>query len=314
MPRVTRIRSLLPRLRRILAGVALVSANVAPGAAPAFDRGAAIAAELAQGSAGNVLVVSHRSDWRAHPENSVPAIRSAIAMGVEVVEVDVRRTKDAQFVIIHDKTLDRTTTGKGLVANFTVAELKQLRLRDGAGSPTSERIPTLEEALREARGRAVINLDKSSDHPAEIFAVAERENALGFVLFSIEQPRDEFEATYPGLIDRMPHFMVVVSDQTKQADAIIGGYLARRKPDVLQIVFAREDAPVLAWLEPARQKGVRIWFNALWPQHNGGHHDDRALADPEGAYGWLVNRGATLIQTDRPKLLMEYLHHAGFRR
>jgi len=302
------------RLRLIFSGSVLVVACTAASPAPVFDRGAAIAAELAQGGAGNVLVVAHRSDWRAHPENSIPAIRSAIAMGVDVVEVDVRRTKDGRFVIIHDKTLDRSTTGKGLVANFTLAELQGLRLRDGVGSVTSERIPTLEEVLREVRGRAVINLDKSSDHPAEIFAIVERERALGFVLFSIEQPLDAFAATYPGLIERMPHFMVVVSDRTKQVDALVGGYLERRKPDVLQVVFASEDAPVLTWVERARAKGVRIWFNSLWPEHNGGHHDDRALTDPNGAYGWLVNRGASMIQTDRPKLLMEYLHQTGFRR
>lgn len=302
------------RRRLLLAGALLLVASTAVRSAPGFDRGLAIAAELARGDAGNVLVVSHRSDWRAHPENSLPAIRSAIAMGVDVVEVDVRRTKDARFVILHDKTLDRTTTGKGQVGDFTLAELQELRLRDGAGSPTSERIPTLEEALDAVRGRAVINLDKSSAHPAEIFAVVAREKALEFVLFSMEQPLDEFEAAYPGLISRIPHFMVVVSDRTKQADALVQGYLERRKPDVLQVVFAREGAPVLAWVERAREKGVRIWFNALWPEHNAGHHDDRALTDPTGAYGWLVNRGATLIQTDRPKLLMEYLHQSGFRR
>jgi len=314
MPKVLQAWSTAHRLRMVLAGAVLVVASAAASPAPLFNRGTAIAAEMAHGDAGNVLVVAHRSDWRSHPENSIPAIRSAIAMGVDVIEVDVRRTKDARFVIIHDKTLDRTTTGKGLVANFTLAELQALRLRDGVGSPTGEHIPTLEEALGEVRGHAVINLDKSFEHPAEIFAVVEREHALGFALFSIEQALDEFEATYPGLIGRMPHFMVVVSDRTKQVDAIIGGYLERRKPDVLQVVFAREDAPVLAWVERAREKRVRIWFNALWPEHNGGHHDDRALTDPDGAYGWLVNRGATLIQTDRPKLLMEYLHQTGFRR
>lgn len=282
--------------------------------AQSFDRGAAIAAELAHADAGNILTVAHRADWRSHPENSLPAIHSAIAMGVEIVEIDVRRTKDGQFVIIHDTTLDRTTTGKGLVAEHTLAELRQLRLRDGVGSETAERIPTLEEVLRAVRGRAVVNLDKSSEHPAEIFQVVEREKALGFVLFSVTQPLDEFEAAFPRLLERMPLFMLVVGEKTKDRGALIGSYLERRKPAVLQIVFSREDDPALVWVDPARAKGVHIWFNALWPHHNGGHHDDRALTDPEGAYGWLVTHGATVIQTDRPRLLLDYLHQAGLRR
>lgn len=302
------------RLGTALAAMVLAVAGLAAEPVSRYDRGAAIAAEIAQRETGNVLVVAHRADWRAHPENSLPAIRSAIAMGVDVVEMDVRRTKDGRFVILHDTSLDRSTTGRGRVADFTLEELRQLRLRDGVGMPTGELIPTLEEALAAVRGHAVVNLDKSAEHPDEIFRVVEKENALGFALFSVTQPLDDFEAKYPGLLARIPHFMLVVSDTAEDCDALIGPYLQRRKPDVLQIVFAREDRPALAWIERARAAGVRVWFNALWPHHNAGHHDDRALADPDGAYGWLVARGASLIQTDRPQLLMDYLRRAGLRR
>lgn len=306
------LRLLRPGLWFAGAVLGLVAAAV--GAVPSFDRGAAIAAELTAPAAGRVLVVAHRADWRSHPENSLPAIRSAIAMGVDVVEIDVRRTKDGRFVIIHDLTLDRTTTGRGRVADHTLAELRGLRLRDGAGTPTAELIPTLEEALDAARGRAVVNLDKSSEHPAEIFAVVERERALGFALFSVTQPLAEFEAAHPGLLERMPLFMLVVGDSAEDRDTLIGPYLERRRPAVLQLVFSREDRPSLAWVARARAAGLHVWFNALWPHHNAGHHDDRALTDPEGAYGWLVARGATLLQTDRPQLLLEYLRRAERRR
>lgn len=314
MPNGSNFRAPLNRLRMAFAGAVLAIASAAGSPAFSYDRGAAIAAEIANGRSDNVLVVAHRSDWRAHPENSLPAMRSAIAMGVDVIEVDVRRTKDGKFVIIHDTTLDRSTTGRGRVADFTVAELRQLRLRDGVGMPTAELIPTLEEALNVARGRAVINLDKSSEHPEEIFQVVEREQALGFTLFSITQPLAEFETKYPGLLEKIPHFMLVVSDSAENRDALIAPYLERRKPAILQLVFAREDRPALAWVERARAAGVRVWFNALWSHHNAGHHDDRALVDPDGAYGWLVARGATVIQTDRPQLLMEYLRRAERRR
>jgi glycerophosphoryl diester phosphodiesterase len=258
--------------------------------------------------------VAHRADWRSHPENSLPAIRSAIALGVDMVEIDVRRTKDGKFVIIHDLTLDRSTTGRGKVADYTLEELRRFRLRDGLGSPTEEIIPTLEEALDAVRGQAVVNLDKSSDHPAEIFQVVEREDALDYTLFSVTQSLDDFEKAHPGLLAKIPHFMLVVSDTGDNRDALIGPYLERRKPAVLQIVFSREDRPALEWVERARAAGIRVWFNALWAHHNAGHHDDRALADPEGSYGWLIARGANMLQTDRPRLLMEYLRQVGRKR
>lgn len=309
MPHFSSPNSPLARLRMALLAAALVLGCVAAHASPPIDCDTVIT----RSDAKNVLVVAHRSDWRSHPENSLPAMHSALAMGVDVVEVDVRRTKDGKFVIIHDTTLDRSTTGKGKVADYTLEELRRFRLRDGLGSPTDEVIPTLEEALNTVRGRAVVNLDKSSEHPAEIFQVVEREHALDYALFSVTQSLDEFEKTYPGLLAKIPHFMLVVSDTGNNCDALIGPYLEHRKPDVLQIVFSREDRPALDWVERARAAGVRVWFNALWSHHNAGHHDDRALADPDGAYGWLIARGGNMLQTDRPKLLLDYLHRIGRR-
>ncbi|MGN5956356.1 glycerophosphodiester phosphodiesterase family protein [Sphingobacterium lactis] len=68
----------------------------------------------------SVLVVAHRGDWRNASENSLKAIDYAIDMGVDIIELDVQRTFDRKFILMHDKTLDRTTTGKGVVAKVTL--------------------------------------------------------------------------------------------------------------------------------------------------------------------------------------------------
>jgi glycerophosphoryl diester phosphodiesterase len=278
-----------------------------------FDRAAALAEALGTREHQDVLVAAHRSDWRSAPENSLPAIRSALAMGVDIIELDVRRTKDGRFVVIHDYTLDRTTTGRGTVADQTLYELRLLNLRDGAGNPTTERLPTLEEALREIRGRALVNLDKSDEHAAEIFDIVAGEGALGFSLFSVTQSLSAYETAYPGLLAKIK-FMLVVSPDRPGGRERIEEYLAKAPPAVVQIVFARETDSALALIPVIRARGIRVWCNALWPHHNAGHHDDRALADPDGAYGWLVARGASVLQTDRPQLLLEYLRRKNLRR
>ncbi|MBI5381716.1 MAG: glycerophosphodiester phosphodiesterase family protein [Opitutae bacterium] len=260
-----------------------------------------------------ILVAMHRADWRQHPENSLPAIRSALVLGADVIEIDVRRTKDGHFVLMHDGKLDRTTNGKGPVADFTLAELKKLRLRDGLGSVTREPIPTLEEALAEVQGRALVNLDKAYEWPDEVFRVVEQAHAQNFAIFSIVQPLDEFEKRYPGLLSRI-RFMVVAGGKGRDANAVISAYLERQRPEILQLLFAQDNDPILGWIEKARAAGVRIWINSLWSNLSGGHDDDRALTDPAGAYGWLLDRGATAIQTDRPRELMRYLEKAGLRR
>lgn len=79
------------------------------------------------------MVAAHRACWKQAPENSLAAIRDCIALGVDIVEIDVRQTRDGQFVIIHDSTVDRTTDGRGRVEQFSLADLRQLRLRLGKG-------------------------------------------------------------------------------------------------------------------------------------------------------------------------------------
>src|SRR5690349_5804539 len=66
-----------------------------------------------------VLVAAHRSAHLVHPENSLAAIRDAIAIGADIIEVDVRKTKDGVYVLLHDEKIDRTTTAKGAVSNYT---------------------------------------------------------------------------------------------------------------------------------------------------------------------------------------------------
>lgn len=257
-----------------------------------------------------VLVAAHRGDWRNAPENSLSAIRRAVALGVDIVEVDVRRTRDGRFVIIHDTTLDRTTTGKGLVADFTLAQLQDLRLLAATGHPTEEKIPTLEQALEAVRGKAILNLDKANDFPDEIFAVVEACHATDFALFSINKPIDAIATHHPDLLKKAM-LMIVVPLSQPDADEFIGDYLARAKPVVVQVVFDPAHISALSKAQQVRTAGTRVWINTLWPELCGGYDDERALDDPEGTYGWLLKQGATILQTDRPVELLNYLRSRG---
>ncbi|MCB1275015.1 glycerophosphodiester phosphodiesterase family protein [Prosthecobacter sp.] len=91
---------------------------------------------------------AHRGAMSTHPENTIPAFNEAIRLGAQMIEFDVQLTKDGALVLMHDATVDRTTNGKGKVADLTLAELKAL----DAGSKldakfAGTRIPTFEEAL-----------------------------------------------------------------------------------------------------------------------------------------------------------------------
>ncbi|MBS7654279.1 MAG: glycerophosphodiester phosphodiesterase family protein [Candidatus Bathyarchaeia archaeon] len=100
------------------------------------------------------LRIGHRGARAYEPENTIRSFRRAIELGVNAVELDVRKTKDNELVVIHDDKVDRITSGKGLVSELTLEEIKSLVTDKG------ERIPTLEEALEflDRKARILIEL------------------------------------------------------------------------------------------------------------------------------------------------------------
>ena len=100
-------------------------------------------------AAGAPLVGGHRGNPAEHPENTLASFRSAIELGVDLIECDVHMSSDGQLVVIHDHTLERTTDGTGLVGQHSLAQLREL---DAGGG---ERVPVLEEVCQVARDGAV---------------------------------------------------------------------------------------------------------------------------------------------------------------
>lgn len=113
------------------------------------------------------FVSTHRGGARKeYPENCIPTFENTLKHTWSVLEVDPRYTKDSVIVLMHDGTLDRTSTGTGKVSEHMWEELKKLRLKDLKGLPTEYRIPTLDEALQWTKGKTVLFLD-NKDVPVE---------------------------------------------------------------------------------------------------------------------------------------------------
>lgn len=113
-------------------------------------------AEPCKPLAARTKVVAHRGYSAIAPENTLAAFRAAIDDGADAIEFDVRLTRDGHPVIMHDATVDRTTNGRGAVAALTLAEVRELTAnRRFAPRFADERVPTLDEVLALARGRAM---------------------------------------------------------------------------------------------------------------------------------------------------------------
>jgi glycerophosphoryl diester phosphodiesterase len=109
---------------------------------------------------GPPLVTTHRGGARAgFPENAIETFENTLRHTWSSLEVDPRYTSDGVAVLFHDDTLERTSTGKGLVRDQSYEELRRLRLKDPNGNVTECRIPTLDTALEWAKGKTVLFLD-----------------------------------------------------------------------------------------------------------------------------------------------------------
>ena len=253
-----------------------------------------------------IIVVSHRGDWRNAPENSLQTIQNCIDMGVDMVEIDIHKTKDGKLVLMHDKTIDRTTTGKGLVSKWTLDSLKTLYLRNGANHPTHHKIPTLEEAMLLAKGKVMINLDKCYDYFDDAYKVLVKTGTENQVVIKGNVTLSQVKQEFGEYLDKILFMPVVVLDNS-ESEEIVSDYLENYKPVAFEFVFKDEQSPIINRFKSLRKKGSSIWVNSLWESLNAGYEDDMAVINQDSIYGWYIEKGVDMIQTDRPALLLEYL-------
>lgn len=112
---------------------------------------------MAKESPTKTLRIGHRGACGHAPENTLTSIEQAIAFNCDLTEVDVQRTADGSLVLFHDERVDRTTGGKGLLADMNLADIRKLDAGRG------QRIPTLEEALTTAHGRIGLILELKTE-------------------------------------------------------------------------------------------------------------------------------------------------------
>ena len=264
------------------------------------------------GKSDYVMIIAHRGDWRNAPENSLQAYQSCIDAGFDGIEIDVQMTKDSVIVMMHDKTIDRTTTGKGKVSDYTLAELKELYLRSPIGVVTRQKIPTLDEVLEMAKGKILIQVDKWHPVKEKVIEVAKQHGCMNQIILrgtkNSKQVIEEYGKFPEGLI-----YIPVLVCKGDGDNEKLDDFMDNIKTSVISLSFKRDDFPVINRAKEIKGRGFRIWYNSLWADFNGGHDDELAMDDPENSYGWLLQKGANIIFSDHPFLLDAYLKKIGRR-
>ena len=250
--------------------------------------------------AGAPLLVAHRGGARLAPENTLVAFRSAVEeWGADMLELDVRLSKDGEVMVIHDETVDRTTDGTGRVADFTRDELQSLdagyRFMDEAGEPsfrgTGVTIPTLGE-LMDACPTVWLNIEaKEAAVAGPLVELVRRRGDTHRVLVAAEHEANRVAARgYEGPWGASRRHCILFW----LAHHLPGGGPYTPPVDALQI--------------PERWKGVRVLTPRLVQEAHRRNIPVHVwtVDDPDDMHR-LLDWGVDAIQSDRPDILSDVL-------
>lgn len=270
-----------------------------------------------------VMVASHRADWQFAPENSIEALKHAILFGADIIETDVRMTKDGHIVILHDTTVNRTTNGSGYVGELTLNEIRTLRLRDNLGAMTSYGVPTLEEFIAIAKGKAWLYLDKAIyDLPGheegtlvrKLLEIARANGTLAETLFVLPWPYEKAKHIFGDDLEKV-RYCPVIEDTIPNLEAYVDEYLTKLKPFAFQFRMASLNSKTYALLPKILASNSKAFIAATWSHHTAGHDDRVSIFDsPDQGWGWLIQQGFTILETNHPRALIHYLTTQGLRQ
>ncbi len=232
-----------------------------------------------------VIVIAHRGANKFAPENTLAAFRKAIELECDYVELDVRRTKDGALVLMHDNTVDHRTDGKGKVEELTLAEIKALDAGIKHGAQwAGERVPTLDEALAECKGKIKVYVDNKAGPPDEVIAAIERHRMLkDVVVYGGVETLRQFKKLRPKIWIMPDHPSGLPEMAALAADL---------KPETF-------DGNLRSWtkdqVDAAHKSGVQVWVDNL------GENDN------EAGFRKAIDMGVDAIQTDHPDVLIKFL-------
>jgi glycerophosphoryl diester phosphodiesterase len=241
-------------------------------------------------------IVAHRGAALESPENTLPAIDRAIALGAAVVEIDLRYSADGEVVLMHDETVDRTTHGSGHVSRMTLAEIRELDAGGKSGVQfKGTKVPTLREVIDHSRGKIQLYLDLKETDPGPVIHVVMEMKAASIVFF-----RPYSYRAMRQVIDADPAFRVLVDLEDWIRLPGLAPLIRKSVPAASLSSGLRNWTPEP--LAEAKSLGFTTFVNVLGADDTG-ENLRRAIA-----------MGFDFIQTDHQSQLTELIGSASSRR
>ena len=278
-----------------LLGFGLCITACAPRTATNLSRAEAEGTDFFRYQAAKAPLISvHRGggDLKGYPENCIESfayVAQQIGTSAHpaIIECDIDLTKDSVMVMMHDATLDRTTTGTGKLIDKTYAELGQYRLEDNLGTVTPYKIPTLEDVLRWGKNKARFTLDVKRN--VSFAKVVDMIHKTGAGAYSCVITYNAQDAAKLNRLD--PNLMISVTIRNR---AEYDRLRDLGVPDNRMVAFVGVKEPDAELYQFLHQKGIATILGTL------GNLDKQAAANGDHVYKTFVRNGADIMSTDRP--------------
>lgn len=234
------------------------------------------------------LVSAHRGGpGPGFPENAIETFENVARHQPVIIECDILMTRDSVLVLMHDRKIDRTTTGKGLVSDFTFKELQDFRLKDIEDRVTSYRIPTLESALEWGVGKVIFTLDVKKDVPYEkvIDAIRKMQAEAYTIIIT-------YSANQTARVHQIAPDLMISASISKPEDLLRINDLG--VPDNRLIAFVGSSEAQPETYQFLHEHGVLCILGTM------GNLDKQAEVSGDVLYFDLIDRGADILSTDRP--------------
>lgn len=250
---------------------------------------------------GKVLIAAHRGAAGGNiPCNTRGAFEAALYQGADILETDVTAAGDGELFIFHPGMEKAQLKFEGHIEQMTGNEIRALRYINGDDTITECPLLSLEEFLTAFKGRSIINLDHAWDDLLKVIETVRRHEMEKQIL--IKSPANLKYAEIMEEIAPDIMFMPIIGKKDEISESLEKMNLNFAGVEVLfeteQDLVAQKE-----YIEAHHKKGRVVWANAIVydykAQLTAGHSDDVAMSgNPEYGWGWLLDQGFDIIQTD----------------
>ena len=243
------------------------------------------------------MVSVHRGggELKGFPENCIESFDYISKKMPCLIECDVEMTKDSVMVLMHDKSLDRTSTGRDWVVNNTFETIKQLKLKDNFGNTTNFKIPTLENTLKWGKNKVIFTLDVKKSTPfKKVVEMVDKLNAGNYALIITYNAKEAFEVYRLNSNLLISVSILQTSDYERLHEAGI--------PDKNMVAFIGTREPKTELVDFLHKKGIMCILGVL------GNLDKKAAARGDEYYKSFIDQGVNILATDRPEAVNKIIN------